>query len=48
MSPTGRNKYLRGINYYYKKDQLELELLKVKISKDSKEKDGKINFRKGL
>ena len=46
MSPTGPNKYLRGITPT-KTDQLELVLFKVKISKDSIEKSVKLNFSKG-
>ena len=45
MSPTGPNKYLRGITST-KADQLELGLLKVKIWKDCIEKSGKLNLRK--
>ena len=46
MSPTGPNKYLRGITST-KTDELELDVFKVKISKDCIEKSGKLNFRKG-
>ena len=46
MSPTGPNKYLRGITPT-KTDQLELDLFKDKISRDCIEKSGKLNFRKG-
>ena len=46
MSPTGPNKYLRGITTT-KTDQLELDLFKVKISKDCIDKSGKLNLRKG-
>ena len=43
MSPTGPNKYLRGITTSTTKtDQIELDLFKVKIWKS-----GKLNFRKG-
>ena len=34
MSPTGHNKYLRGITPT-KTDQLKLDLFEVKISKDA-------------
>ena len=46
MSPTGPNKYLRGIPTT-KTDQLEFDLFKDKISKDCIEKSGTLNFRKG-
>ena len=42
MSPTGPNKYLRGFTTT-KTDQLEVDLFKVEISKDCKEKYGKLN-----
>ena len=46
MSPTGPNKYLRGIKPT-KSDQLKLDLFKIKIWKNCIEKSGKLNFRKG-
>ena len=46
MYPTGPNKYLRGITTT-KTDKLQLDLFKVKTSKDCVEKSGKLNFRKG-
>ena len=46
MSPTGPNKYLRGIKPT-KRDQLKLDLFKIKIWKNCIEKSGKLNFRKG-
>ena len=46
MFPTGPNKYLGGI-IPIKTEQLELDLFKVKISKDCIEKSRKLNLSKG-
>ena len=46
MSPTDPNKYQRGITPT-KTDQVDLYLFEVNISKDGREKFGKLNFSKG-